>query len=95
MTCGYYEVLPVYNGARNWGVFDIGGDYLYKVFETRKEAEEYADEMTKIDEARNRWREMHRNCKTVAQEVEMTKTAEYQKLVQILFPDKKPKENEK
>ena len=40
-----------------------------------------------IDEAQIKWREIHRACKTVMQQVEMTQSSEYQELVKILFPE--------
>ncbi len=39
------------------------------------------------DEARALWREMHKNCHTVAAQVEMTQTAIYEQIVEVLFPE--------
>lgn len=45
-----YKIMPVDSSAGKFGVFEPSGDYLYEVFETREEAESYAEKMEKLDE---------------------------------------------
>ena len=60
MIDGWYQVYPVDSGKYSkykWGVFELGGEYLYRVFETKEEAQKWAEEKNnKIDEIEQNWK---------------------------------------